>query len=128
MPEPKEPVESPAVRALRRFANALPEVEEGASCVNRAFRVRGKSFAYLGSKPETYRLMIKLTEALPAARAAETKRPGAFAVGKHGWTTVNLPHSEKVTKGLLEGWIEESYRSFASSPPAARTVKTRSRR
>lgn len=128
MPDSKQPVESPAVQALRRFANALPEVEEGESCVNRAFRVHGKSFAYLGSKAETYRLMVKLTEALPAARAAEKKRPDAFSVGKHGWTTVSLPHSEKVTKGLLEGWIEESYRAFAPASPGDRTAKKRARR
>lgn len=128
MPDPEQPIESPAVRALRRFANALPDVEEGESCVNRAFRVRGKSFAFLGTKAETYRLMVKLTEGLPAARAAAKKRPAAFSVGKHGWTTVNLPHSEKVQKGLLEGWIEESYRAFAPASPAPRAAKKGTRR
>ena len=123
----REPTESAPMRALRRFAMRLPEVEEGESCVNRAFRVRGKSFAFLGTKPDGFRLMVKLTESLPKALAAAKARPEAFAVGKSGWTTVTLPHTEKPARGLLEGWIEESYNNFAAPGPAARPAKRRSR-
>lgn len=98
---------------LRRFAMRLPEVEEGSSCVNRAFRARGKAFAYLGMKPDRYKLMVKLTGSLPRAKTLQEQRPDNFQVGTHGWTTVWLPHAERPPKGLLEGWIEESYRALA---------------
>lgn len=108
--------ESAPVQALRKFSMKLPEAEEGSSCVNRAFRARGKAFAYLGMKPDHYRLMVKLSDSVARAEALQEKRPDAFNVGKHGWTTIRLPHSEMGPKGLLESWIEESYRALA---PAA---------
>lgn len=98
---------------LRRFAMRLPEAEEGTSCVNRAFRARGKAFAYLGMKADRYKLMVKLTASIPRAEALQKRRPDSYSVGKHGWTTVWLRHTEKAPKGLLEGWIEESYRVLA---------------
>ncbi len=119
---PKEPTESPPMKALRRSALRLPGVEEGSSCVNRAFRAGGKAFAYLGMKPDRYKLMVKLTDSLPRAEALERERPGAFNVGKHGWTTVRLPHTDKGPKGMLESWIKESYRALA---PAGLAEKPR---
>ena len=42
-----EQFEFAASEDLRRQALALPEVTEGASCVNRAFKAGGKSFAFV---------------------------------------------------------------------------------
>lgn len=111
------------MKVLRRFALRLPEVEEGSSCVNRAFRARGKTFAYLGMKGDRYKLMVKLTDSLPRAEALQQQRPDSFQVGKHGWTTVWLPHAERAAKGLLEGWIEESYRALVGPPRAGRAPR-----
>lgn len=104
------------MKALRHFALKLPEVEEGSSCVNRAFRARGKAFAYLGMKADRYKLMIKLTDSLARAKELQNERPDAYQVGKHGWTTIWLPHTERGPKGMLERWIEESYRALV--PPS----------
>lgn len=65
----KEPTESPPTLGLRRFAMRLPEAEEGTSCVNRAFRAWGKTFAYLGMKADRYKLMVNLTDSVPRASA-----------------------------------------------------------
>lgn len=100
------------MKRLRKFALSLPAVEEGTSCVNRAFRAGRKGFAYLGMKGDQFKLMVKLTDSLPAAAALQKKQPDNYTVGKHGWVTVWLPHRDKVAKGLLEGWIEESFRAL----------------
>jgi hypothetical protein len=63
-------------------------------------------------KGERYSLMVKLTGSLTRAEALQVERPDNYSVGKHGWTTVWLPHTERAPKGLLEGWIEESYRAL----------------
>ncbi|MGE0481868.1 MAG: MmcQ/YjbR family DNA-binding protein [Phycisphaerae bacterium] len=112
----KARTESAGMKALRRFVLRLPEVEEGASCVNRAFRARGKAFAYLGMKADHYKLMVKPTDSVEHAQALARERPDAFDVGKHGWTTIRLPHTQRAPKGLLEAWIEESYRALAPAP------------
>lgn len=108
-PEP-DMTESPPMVALRKCAMRLPEAEEGTSCVNRAFRAGKKAYAYLGMKPDHYRLMVKLGDSTAQAEAMQAKHPDHYSVGKNGWTTVKLPHTKKPPAGLLEGWIEESYR------------------
>ena len=119
------PVESGPMKALRKFAMTLPDAEEGTSCVNRAFRVGKKAYAYLGMKGDQYKLMIKLTDSLAKAEALHAKRPDNYQPGKLGWVTVWLPLQEKAPKGLLEGWIEESYRALV---PTASVDKLRKRR
>lgn len=108
-----EPVESAPVVALRKFAMSLPETEEGTSCVNRAFRARKKAFAYVGMKPDVYRVMVKLGESADDAVALQKERPDNFKPGMHGWTTVILPHDEVPPGRMLERWVEESYRLLA---------------
>ncbi|MGE3174571.1 MAG: MmcQ/YjbR family DNA-binding protein [Planctomycetota bacterium] len=109
----ESPSESKPMRALRRRALRLPDVSEGSSCTNRAFRVGGKAFAYLGIKQADYSLMVKLGDSLPEAARLQAAHPERYRVGKHGWVTVRLPLAECAPEGLLEGWIEESYRAFA---------------
>ncbi|MEZ6037484.1 MAG: MmcQ/YjbR family DNA-binding protein [Planctomycetota bacterium] len=114
---------------LHAAAYALPGVDVGESCVNRAYRVGGKAFGYLGDKPDQLRLMVKLGPSLDEAQALAKARPAVFEVGKSGWVTVRLPHAEKVEKGLLERWIAESHAGFAGAgrakptPGAAATAK-----
>lgn len=112
---------------LHATACALPGVDVGESCVNRAYRVGGKAFAYLGDKPDQLRLMVKLGPSLDEAAALAAARPTIFEVGKFGWVTVRLPHADPVAKGLLERWIAESHAGFAGAgkaKPAFRAAAT----
>ena len=96
----------PICEQLRATAMALPEVTEGTSCVNRAFKVRGKTFMYLGEKPELIKLMVRLKPSLEAARELGGPR---VEVGKIGWVTVRWGPGEELDVGLLEGWVRESF-------------------
>lgn len=102
----------PLCLALRERALALPEVSEGASCVNRAFKARKKNFLFLGEKPGEIRVMVKLGPGLAAAeqRAADDAR---ISVGKHGWLTLRFAPGAPLPMELLGDWLEESYRLVA---------------
>ena len=105
-----EPVESKPMKAIRKIALSYPEVEEGSSCVNRAFKARKKAFLYLGMKEDTYNLRLKLADSLNEAEGLEQKSPENYSVGTHGWTLLTFPHNKQPPKKLLERWIEESFR------------------
>lgn len=108
-----ELAESPAMLAIRKIAFKFPEVTEGASCVNRAFKAGKKSFLFLGMKADTYSVRLKLQASLAEAEKLEQKSPETYSVGMHGWTLITLPHSKNPPKGLMPRWIEESYRLLA---------------
>lgn len=100
----------PISRALRAAAIALPEVSEGDSCVNRAFKVRKKNFFFLGEKPDHLYLMFKLKET--GAEVAQMDDP-RVSVGSIGWATVKCAYDDVPDEALLVGWLRESYRSIA---------------
>ena len=99
--------------ALRKYALSFPEVEEGSSCVKRAFKARKKAFFYLGMHDDTYNIMVKLIGSLDEAGQLEASEPETYRIGSHGWTTVVYSHDVFPPKGLIERWIEESYRALA---------------
>ncbi|MCA9176472.1 MAG: MmcQ/YjbR family DNA-binding protein [Planctomycetales bacterium] len=119
-----EIIESKPMLAIRKIALRYPEVDEGSSCVNRAFKARGKSFLFLGGKPDVYTVRLKLADSLPEAESLAQQHPDNYSVGSHGWTLITLPHSKAAPAGLLERWIAESFRLLApaalvASAPAA---------
>ena len=68
---------------------ALPEAEEGTSCVNRAFSAGGKNFAFLGEKDDECGLRLKLAS---------------------GWTMLRFPPDDAPPPAELETQILESFR------------------
>ena len=109
MASPSRP-ESNAMQALREIAFRYPEVEEGASCHNRAFKARKKAFLFMGMDDDSWNVKIKLGGSLPEAEALSEKSPDNFSVGGHGWTEVTFPHDQSPPAGLMERWIDESFR------------------
>ncbi len=98
------------ILGLRSQALALPEVVEGDSCVKRSFKVRKKGFLYLGEKPNEYNVMVKLGASIEEARDLASTRPESWSVGKGGWAILKFDPAERPPDGLLERWMEESYR------------------
>ena len=109
MKQPEHPETKP-MRALRRAALRYPEAEEGTSCNKSAFRARNKAFLFLGVDEGSYNVMLKLRESLAEASRLETKEPGRYAVGGGGWVKATFGRKESPPPGLLESWIDESYR------------------
>ena len=95
---------------LRDLALAFPEVAEGESCVKRSFKVRKKGFLYLGENAKGYDVMVKLGPSLEEASALVADRPDTWSVGKGGWAILKFGSEELPPEGLLERWMDESYR------------------
>ena len=91
----------------RSVALSYPEVEEGSSCNKAAFKVKGKSFLFLGPEDGGYNIMVKL-----AASRAEAETMDGVEVGPH-WITARFKDSARLSSGLVERWIDESYRALA---------------
>lgn len=99
-------------RALRARALTLPGVDEGDSCVKRAFKARTKGFLYLGETEDTYNVMLKIGESLDAARAFCAENPEQRSIGDTSWLTLHFAGDED-PPAQLSDWIEESYRTLA---------------
>ena len=102
------------LRELRDQAAAYPGVVEGDSCVKRAFRAKDKGFLYLGEKDDRYNVMVKLGDSFVTAEAMASAEPDHFEAGKFGWVTVRYLSDQRPPEGLLENWIDESYRLQAT--------------
>ena len=68
--------------------------------------VRNKAFLFLGKKD----IRLKLGPSMDEAAELAEKEPGEFKVGMGGWTTVTVNGVASAPPGLLERWIDESYR------------------
>lgn len=100
----------PISEHLRGVAMSLPETSEGTSCVNRAFKVRKKNFLFLGEKPDSVRVMVKLSASLDQAVALADPR---ITVGSMGWVTIVFANDDVLDQDLLAGWVLESFRTLA---------------
>ena len=105
-----EEFQNDVILDLRARALALPEVVEGDSCVKRSFKARKKGFLYLGENAKGYNVMVKLGPSLEEASAMASARPDSWSVGKGGWAILKFEPDERPPEGLLERWLEESYR------------------
>ena len=105
--------ESKPMQALRRIALQYPEAEEGTSCNKAAFKARNKAFLFVGMDETSYNVMLKLRESLPEAKKLAAKEPGHFGVGGMDWVKATFDHDESPPAGLMEKWIDESYRLLA---------------
>jgi hypothetical protein len=101
------------VDELRRLALLLPGTAEGVACAGTALETRtitagGKAFLFLRDTDAR----LKLRESLPEVTELAAGRPERYAVGAHGWVTVQL--TAKAAPGPFDRWIEESFRLLAS--------------
>lgn len=100
-------------QALRKLALQYPEAEEGIACKGTAletanFKARNKAFLFLGARD----LMVKLGESLAEAAKLAAKEPDCYRVGANGWVKVTWQNLAP-PPGLLEKWLDESYRLLA---------------
>ena len=102
---------------LRKHALSLPETTEGASCNKAAFKAGAKNFFFLweGEGPEkgAFDAMLKLTGSLAESEKLAKSKPDNYRVGKSGWVNARFEPGAGPPAGLIERWIEESYRALA---------------
>ena len=95
---------------IREIAGGFPEVGVGTVCGKDSFKARKKNFLFLGVDDRGCSLKLKLSESLAEAEALASREPGHYCVGPTGWVDVEWPHEAPPPEGVLERWIEESYR------------------
>lgn len=98
---------------IRQFAQSLPEVDSGDSCVNVAYKTGKKNFLFLGEKPEGYVVRLRLKQSLEQAVEVAAREPGIEVATKIGWVTIKRP-LDQAPPAELQAWVEESFRVMAT--------------
>lgn len=116
-PMKKKP--GPLEARLRTVALSYPEAREEFPWGERAFKVAGKTFVFLSSDADGVQMAVKLPESRDVALALPFTEPTHYGLGKSGWVTAKLRADDDAPMWLLEGWIDESYRTIAPRKLAA---------
>ena len=109
-----EPKDNAVTTRIRAHALRYPGTSEKGVCVNRAIQAGTKSFVFMGVKPTGhYDFRLKLADSYSEAESLAEEHPDRYVPGKHGWTHVKYGPKDKPPRGLLERWVDESYRLIA---------------
>ena len=102
-----------AMQALREVALAYPETVEDFPWGHSAFKVRGKSFAFVVCDGDGFRVSTKLPSSSSVVLTFPFASPTGYGLGKSGWVTASFGRREKVPLGMMVEWMDESYRARA---------------
>jgi predicted DNA-binding protein (MmcQ/YjbR family) len=108
-----------AEAAIAQLAQAFPGVTEEHPWGHRAFKVRGKTFLFLGADASGVSFSLKLPASGIAALALDFTEPTHYGLGKSGWVTARFARERDVPLPLVREWLEESYRAIAPAKLAA---------
>ena len=100
---------------LRDFALTFPAAWEDHPWGEVVVKVNKKIFVFMGDADrESPGIGVKLVDAASHEHALsfDGVEPSAYGLGKSGW--VSVPLAAVDDDGLLEDWIEESYRNVAT--------------
>ncbi len=96
---------------LIRHALAYPGAWEDHPWGETVVKVGKKVFLFAGADESApARVSLKLPESAEEALGFDGVEPTAYGLGRSSWVTVPL---RRAPRGLLEDWIEESYRAVA---------------
>ncbi|MDY7099641.1 MAG: MmcQ/YjbR family DNA-binding protein [Actinomycetota bacterium] len=101
------------VDGLRAFARTFPEAWEDTPWdATPVAKVRKKIFVFfgIGERPS---VSVKLPESAEQALQAPGAMPTGHGLGRSGWVTVPISGPDAPSRGVVEDWIEESYRTVA---------------
>ena len=101
-------------RRLLKLALSYPEAWEDHPWGENVVKVGKKIFVFFGV-PQKGRLMVgvKLPDAAGFAITFPWAEPSGYGLGKAGWVTCTFTTADDPPVGLLEDWIDESYRAVA---------------
>lgn len=98
----------------RAFALSLPGAWEDHPWGESVAKVGKKVFAFMGDPgADGFGMSVKLPDSADQALAFPWAEPTGYGLGKSGWVTITLERGSKPPAGLIEDWIEESYRAVA---------------
>jgi predicted DNA-binding protein (MmcQ/YjbR family) len=102
-----------AERSIVELAAAYPEVTEDRPWGHRAFKIRGKTFLFLGADADGLSLSVKLPESGVMALELPFTEPTHYGLGKSGWVSANFKSGKDVPLSLVKEWLDESFRAIA---------------
>lgn len=123
---------------LRKHALSYPEAYEEFPWGERAIKVKGKVFVFMGSGKGKFSMSVKLPESRDMSHDLPFAEPTHYGLGKHGWVTATFKSGVKPPIDLLKAWVDESYRAVApksflksreeASAPSRRASSSRGKR
>ncbi len=100
-------------RRLLVFALGFPEAWEDHPWDSDVAKVNKKVFVFFGHEDaEEPGMAVKLRDSHDQAMSTAGTSPTAYGLGKSGWVSISFSEAH-MTVGVLEDWIEESYRTIA---------------
>ncbi len=112
-PTKPKPDVAKAEAAIAKLAAAYPDVKEEHPWGHRAFKVRGKTFLFLGADAEGVAFSVKLPESGIAALSLGFTEPTHYGLGKSGWVTARFARGRDVPLPLVKEWLDESFFAIA---------------
>lgn len=98
---------------LRAFALGFPEAWEDTPWEESLVaKVRKKIFVFFGAG-EQPSISVKLPESAEQALQAPGAAPTSYGLGRSGWVSLPITGRDAPSVGVLEDWVEESYRAVA---------------
>jgi predicted DNA-binding protein (MmcQ/YjbR family) len=98
---------------LRKLALRYPEAYEEMPWGHHAIKVKGRAFVFLAAEQGVCSLSVKLPSSAGAALQLPFASPTGYGLGQSGWVTARFARGERLPLGVLEMWIDESYRALA---------------
>jgi predicted DNA-binding protein (MmcQ/YjbR family) len=102
-----------AEQAIVKLAAAYPEVREDRPWGHRAFKIRNKTFLFLGADADGLSLSVKLPESGVMALELPFTEPTHYGLGKSGWVSASFKSGKDVPLALVKEWLDESFRAIA---------------
>lgn len=128
------PAAAKAEAAIAKLALGYPEVVEENPWGHRLFKVKGKTFLFLGADGAAVSFSVKLPHTGVAALELEFTEPTRYGLGKSGWVKATFPDA-RFPLELVREWLDESYAAIAPKKlastlgmPAAAVSKARAKR
>ena len=93
---------------IRKCALSFPETHEDQPWGHPAFKVKNKSFVFMGFTESGVTVSVKLTHSLFEALALPFVEPTGYGLGKSGWVTATLDQADSIPPDMVTKWIAES--------------------
>ena len=98
---------------LRKKALSYPGTDEHHPWGETAIKVKGKTFLFMRAGNDALSLSVKLPKSREDALALPFTEPTHYGLGKAGWVSSSFKRGDEVPVGILEDWLDESYRAIA---------------
>lgn len=95
--------------SLREAGLSYPEATEDFPWDHRAMKVKGKTFAWMGTAEDgSFFFTAKLPSSHAMALMLPFASPTGYGLGRSGWVSAGFPQGEPIPVGLLREWLDES--------------------